>query len=361
MKMKHRSTFNKLYFTIGILLGLLVFIHGFRSHPEGVEHFYSRMFYPVFSYLSIILFSWLPFSAGDVVYIILLSLLFFYIVKAVKALLKGNRSSCWQYVLKLIVLILSAYIYFVVNWGLNYYRVPLARQLDLKTEKISRTAHLHILEKYIARANSIRDSLPLEKYHKEGVKLDLTTYVRQDTLFAGILSKSQVYIKSPLSSNLVSYFTVTGYFNPFTQEAQVNELIPLPSYPFVVVHELGHQMGIGFEDECNFIAFRLLKDHPNRWYRYAAYYETIQYLFRPLFGDEDLFNHYKSLLSDRVKNDLKQDREFWEGYRGVIDRISGRFYNQYLKYNNQPEGIERYNMMSRLVIAWELQNSKKGD
>src|SRR5690606_28798732 len=161
------------------------------------------------------------------------------------------------------------------------------------------------------------------------------------------------------SSHLVSFFTVTGYFNPFTQEVQVNQLMPKTSYPFTVAHELAHQMGIGFEDECNFVAFLVLHNDSNSWYRYAAYYETVQYLLRPLFyQDRLLYNNYANLLSEKVKSDLYKDQEFWKSYYGWINQLSSFFYSGYLRHNNQPEGVARYTLMGRLVVAWENNKNK---
>jgi hypothetical protein len=151
--------------------------------------------------------------------------------------------------------------------------------------------------------------------------------MRQDTLFQYILSDSQIHGKTPISSTVASYFTVSGYFNPFTLEVQVNQRIPMMSYPFVTVHELAHQMGVGFEDECNFIAFRKLINHKDDWYRYSAYYEAIQYLMYPLYSNKDLFEHYRDMLSPAIRQDLVEERTFWENYRGWINRLSGLFYD----------------------------------
>jgi hypothetical protein len=45
----------------------------------------------------------------------------------------------------------------------------------------------------------------------------------------------------------------SGYLN-FTNEAQVNYIGPMYSFPMTTNHEMAHQMGFG-ETECNFIGF----------------------------------------------------------------------------------------------------------
>ena len=133
--------------------------------------------------------------------------------------------------------------------------------------------------------------------------------------------------------------------------------MPLISYPFTVAHELSHQMGIGFEDECNFIAFVKLKDNPDPWFQYSAYYQSVTYLLRTLYlVDSTQFGAYQDKLSPKVILDIKEEQSYWRQYTGWLTDVSGIFYNQYLKYNNQAEGMARYGMVSRLIIAWEQKN-----
>lgn len=338
---------------IAILLLVELVLFTLKNQPEWVEQYYSRGFYPTFSYLSIVLFSWVPFSIGDIFYAFAVGTLLFLSYQIVLQLWQGNGSQALRHGLQLFTLILFLHSYFYINWGLNYYRVPVHEQMGLVTDSIQIEEHLHILDKYISITNALREKVDLDLLSKNGVRKDLQEWMRSDTLFDAILSKSQIHGKAPISNTVASYFTVSGYFNPFTQEVHVNQHIPLASYPFVTVHELLHQMGIGFEDECNFMAFRKLMNHKDDWYRYSAYYEAVQYLMYPLYGDKDLLEKYRTKLSPQVLQDMADERAFWQQYRGWINRISGLFYNQYLKANNQPEGMERYSMMARLVVAWE--------
>lgn len=355
------GSYKRYYWTIGILLALQFFLFLFNQDPQRVESYYSRIFYPIFSYLPVILFAWVPFSIGDIFYgcCILTGLIFLSL--CVKSLFKKNYTIAYRRILQFLVFILFLYTYFYIGWGTNYYRIPLAQHMHLNVEQVSRADHLHVLENYILQANDLREELDLSAKSKEIANKELRDLMHNDQVFTSILSKTQVHSKTPLSSELVSYFTVTGYFNPFTQEVHVNQNIPIQSYPFTTIHELAHQMGIGFEDECNFIAFRKLVDHENAWYRYSAYYEAVQYLLRPLYKDKELYKSYVNKLSPLVKADLLEEREFWKHYSGWIDRVATVFYSGYLKHNNQPEGLERYSMMAKLVVAWELKNQQRRD
>ena len=325
---------------------------------EWVERYYANGFYPVYAYFPKLLFGWLPFSVGDLVYVCVALLLLYLLILLVRQLVVRRWADVFHTGLKATAVILILYNLFYVSWGLNYFRQPLAVQYGLDTESVEQADFYRLLEQFIARANTLRPTLDLADVSRSDVRRDLEELMRSDTTFDGMLSKSHIRGKAPVSSVLSSYFMVTGYFNPFTHEVQVNQLVPLAAYPFTTVHELAHQMGIGFEDECNFIAYQLLINHPNPWYAYSAYYEAIQYFLRPVrVWDSERFDAYYESLHPLIKEDLIKEREFWMQYSGWIDRVSGAFYDVFLQHNNQPEGSIRYSMMSRLVIAWDKKYS----
>lgn len=354
----NRSNLRKYYYVIGICLILILLIEGLKSNPQWVEQYYAQKFYPALSYLYIILFSWIPFSVGDVFYAIVALSLSYHIIQFIRCIVSWNKLKVKKHLIIVLSFLSVLYVIFYVNWGLHYFRIPIAQKLELKEYKITKEEHLKVLDKYIQIANEIREKIDVDSKTKPGVKGDLTEIVLQDTLLDDYLCKTQVRVKSPLSNELSSYFTVSGYFNPFTLEVQVNEFIPNASYPFVHVHEMAHQMGVGFEDECNFIAFLTLMDNEDLWYKYSAYYSAVEYLLQPLYGDKVLFDVYKAKLSPKVLTDFHKERAFWMSYRSWVDKMSSVFYEHFLKHNNQPEGLERYSMMTTLLVAWEKQQEK---
>ncbi|MFD2968497.1 DUF3810 domain-containing protein [Sphingobacterium bambusae] len=357
---KWSLSIKRQYISIAVLLPIIFLLELFKQYPNAVERYYSQGFYSLFSYLPKWLIGWIPFSVGDLFYIVALLSFLGLIVGAIIRLFRKQWQLAWLYVLRVFTLCLLLYGYFYVSWGMNYYRVPLQEQLQLQVDSLNQDDYLDVLNRYIDTLNKLRARIDTTALDRAKVQHELAAMMREKTEFLPMLSRTQVCAKNPLSSELVSYFTVTGYLNPFTQEVQVNAIAPTTSYPFTVVHELAHQMGIGFEDECNFIAFLALHDHPNLRYQYAAYYETVEYMLRPLyFQDEERYRAYVLKLSDAVKGDYRDDRLFWQRYRGPVDRLMGFFYGNYLKHNNQPEGAARYSLMSRLVVAWDRKQETK--
>lgn len=339
-----------------VFLGISILLSWFSRDEQGVERYYANGFYPLFSFIAKGLFSWIPFSVGDLVYVGLFVAIIYFFVSSLIALSNKFLKRTILRLLQLMLLLLATYVYFHISWGQNYYRVPLQKQFSLDVQSVTQDEYISVVERYIDSLNRIRASIDIRLQDRSLAETDIEQLMLASSEKFPMLSRTQVKVKHPISSHLISFFTVTGYFNPFTQEVHVNQMMPKTSYPFTVAHELAHQMGIGLEDECNFVAFLALRDHSNPWYRYAAYYETVQYLVRPLYyQDKSKYSSYLNLMSDEVRSDYNADKEFWKGYRSWINTVSAHLYGSYLRHNNQPEGIARYTLMGRLVVAWEYQ------
>lgn len=346
------AVFISVLLLIGIFLTSLI-----EKNNHWIEEFYARGFYRLYGYVPRFIFGYIPFSLGDLFYVTVVIFLFYLVVKLIGNLWKGRWRISFRSLLFIINLLLGLYLFFYLSWGLNYYRKPISTNVQLQVDSLKLADYLVVLNGFLDSTNSLRETVdPLQwEAHKDSIQEDLSKWVGQDTTFSYFLSRGHIGAKSPLNSRIVSLFGVSGYFNPFTHEAQVNTAMPATFIPFTTVHELAHQQGIGFEDEANFIAFVRLEQHPQAFYRYSAYLQTTLYMLRELQGMyPDLGKDYKERLSAKVLKDVEKERYFWSQYTGWVDDVMGLFYNQYLKYNNQQEGIARYNRMTRLVLAYEL-------
>ena len=117
---------------IGIIMLLLLWTAQYA--PAWVEVFYSRGFYPGYSYLPKTLFGWVPFSVGDLFYISPLLTIVMDPCGIVIALIQRQWQKTLQHLWNGFNLILGLYLFFHVAWALNYYRVPLKDQLGLSTD-----------------------------------------------------------------------------------------------------------------------------------------------------------------------------------------------------------------------------------
>ena len=68
------------------------------------------------------------------------------------------------------------------------------------------------------------------------------------------LAAPAVRAKPVLLSRLLSYIRYTGFFFPYTAEANLNADSPACLLPSTIAHELAHLRGVAREDEANFCA-----------------------------------------------------------------------------------------------------------
>ncbi len=89
-------------------------------------------------------------------------------------------------------------------------------------------------------------------------------------------------IKKSMFRRYLNYLGVTGYLNPFTNEAQVNTTVPAFQTPFVTCHEIAHQIGFAPEQDANFIGYLAASRYSDVRFRYAANFEMLLYTIRRL-------------------------------------------------------------------------------
>ena len=170
------------------------------------------------------------------------------------------------------------------------------------------------------------------------------------------LTYKQPSIKASLFGSAGKYFGYTGYYNPFTGEAQIKTSVPVFTKPFIICHEIGHQLGYAKENEANFISFLAAKVSANVEFRYSAYYDVYSYAMSDLlFSNTSCFIELKNSEPAQVKKDNRTYRQYLLNTKNIIEPVMSTIYDRYLKLNNQPHGKETYNE----VVDWLLAYMKK--
>lgn len=346
-----------------ILLVLCLLVRLFSLFPAAVERYYTYGFYPYYSDFLRYILGWIPFSTGDLLYTATVIFLIAKLVKAIRLAFKKRLKAHldWPFFRKWICRILAVYLIFNLSWGLNYDRKGIAPQLGLsvgnytKDELFTLTAVLQQrLNQYAARQDTVK-RLELENndfLFTQGAY----NYARGQSpypfLFGGNPS-----IKPSMFSEVGHYFGFSGYLNPFTGEAQVNTTEPVFVRPFVVDHEIAHQLGYGKENEANFVSYLACKGSGNMDFRYSAYYELYFDAFYECLrtGDTTAIKQLRTTLHPRARQDKRDEIAFRLKRKNGLQPFVSDFYGGYLKMNRQPHGLDTYNE----VIAWLISYMKK--
>ncbi|MDP9230881.1 MAG: DUF3810 domain-containing protein [Bacteroidota bacterium] len=344
-----------------IMSALLIKLASF--FPNWIENNYTYGIYPAISKLQRILFGWIPFSIGDLLYGLVVMIALMKARNFIRSLRRKriNRKYVIIIIKKLVFIILFVYFLFYSLWGLNYNRRGIAFQLGLKIEMYTREdldTITTILQERLNFFASQIDSLERETlFSKKNLFEKSIMAYRQVANQYSFLQYSASSLKPSLYSSLGQYFGFTGYYNPFSGEAQVNTTVPVFLQPFIVTHEMAHQLGYGKENEANFVGFLACRFFEDVDFRYSVYYDLYRYAFYEVvkFGDTTLNKKFIENLHPQVKKDNLELWRYFMRTKNFVEPVISRFYDQYLRFNNQPKGKETYNE----VVAWLIAYRKK--
>lgn len=338
-------------------LFLLLQIIGLRVlalFPEFVERFYTKGFYRVVSGAERALLGWIPFSVGDVCYAVL-------IVLAIRWTWKNRNTFRAQWkdnLLKILSAVSVFYFFFNLFWGLNYLRVKLPEKLDIAT-KYNNAELLDFTKKLIAKTNAIQ--LELTKSDTARVVFPYSqqqVFERNLEGYAALAESEQDFqydkpsVKASLFSWPLTYMGFGGYLNPFTNEAQVNDRLPMYGFPMTAAHEMAHQIGYASESEANFVGFLASVANDDLYFKYAGYTTALKYcLGNWEVRDEKTLKTLLKTINPGVRKNFKDSKLFWESYETFIEEGFKIFYDNFLKLNQQ-EGLESYSRFVDLLVNY---------
>ncbi|MFT3679765.1 MAG: DUF3810 domain-containing protein [Ferruginibacter sp.] len=346
-------------FSLLILIVLALGVHLFSRAGRGViQRYYTDGLYPYIARFLRFCFGWIPFSVGDILYGLLFLWLLSQLFRGIRALIKKKvtKEGLLKNGRKLLVIGLSVYIIFNLAWGINYNSLGIADRLQLDSLKYN-TADLRQI-----------DSLLLEKVNESrqvisvtGKKITSSSEVLNKAMDAYSTAEKQypfltyktVSLKKSMWGWLGNYLGFTGYYNPFTGEAQVNTTIPLFLQPYTTCHEIAHQLGYGKEDEANFAGYLAAAGSNDITFRYSAYLDLFIYTNRNLYTQDSMAAKSSAMqLSKDVKSDLEEWRAFNKQHQNPAEPVVRWLYGKYLQGNQQPEGVFSYDKVTALLIAY---------
>ena len=326
-----------------------------KNFPNFIESFYSTGIFPVISKVSRYIFGWVPFSIGDIFYLLLIVLAIRWIYENIKP----AKTDTKHFFIDIFSTLSMAYLVFNLLWGFNYYRVPLHQTLALETEYnteelIATTKRLIKKSNEMHRQLGYNDTIKIESPydHKQIFEKTLNGYQNLAQKHPNLKYDPLSLKKSTWSLGL-TYMGYSGYYNPLTGEAQVNSLIKLHKFPVVSCHEQAHQIGYAAENEANFIAALATINNEDEFIQYTGYIFALRYCVNEIARrDIDTYRELLTTINPGILKSYKEMRDFWRSYENPFEVISKLFWDQFLKANNQSKGIKSYSYMVALIINY---------
>jgi hypothetical protein len=360
---------------LGLLFVLALAIGIFSLFPEQVEKYYSVGVYPGIATTLRIITRWIPFSLGDILYSLITIWLIIRIVKGIRRIVRKEYSKAIfvEFLYRFTKGVLWIYIVFKLIWGLNYNRLGIEHQLGIAKPTYTKEEVTQLTHQLIDKMNECRRQIkdtslpqpPLDSIYRQAFLAYQNASYEHEFMLYGNRS-----VKASLFSSVADYMNFTGYYNPFTGEAQIRTDIPRMLVPYVICHEMAHQLGYASESEANFVGYLAAAASSDAYTRYSVYNDLFSYaqgeqIFMYVFMsgkdssskafEEEVIKYNKEHLDTLVKKDRREVREFFRKRKNRVAPAISSVYDQYLKMNKQIRGIDSYNE----VIGWLLAYQKK--
>jgi hypothetical protein len=296
----------------------------------------------------------LPVSIGDLLYAAVVLRLLFSIWKMLKA---GRHTFSKPHIGALAYnvscTLLWVYLVFNVLWGLNYSRQGIAGQVGIQVQPYNLQDVMQLTQALQQRLNALAEQADTTERHEldqngQLFQKAIQVYRNAETQYP-FLQYRYPSIKASLYSGIGHYIGFTGYYNPFSGEAQIKTSIPVFLKPFVAVHEIAHQVGYAKENEANFVAYLATRQAGEVHFLYSTYYNLYQYAYRDLWHlDSTAGKAFRERLHPQVVRDNEALKAYFINTRNRLEPLMTRFYDQYLKWNR----VQSYNEVVALLIAY---------
>jgi hypothetical protein len=314
-----------------------------RIPSSWVERFYSRRIYASFQPVLTDLSNHVPFALFDVLLVLSAVVVLAWAIHAIVRARRGRfLARIAGSVLTLLAAAAAVYLAFLGVWGLNYEREPLSQKLVFDRQAATAERISSLARDAVTELNALHD-----RAHGEGFPGWEGLIPAMDSAFRSVQDRLASDVRPvagvPKWSLLSYYFEragVSGMTDPFFLEVLVDrDLLPFER-PFVVAHEWAHLSGYADESEANFVGWLTCVNGstPAAYSGWLYLYsESVAALPRSERGQ------LVRMLAPGPRADLIAIAERARRIQPVVQSVSWRVYDRYLKANRIGEGVASYN------------------
>ena len=308
----------------------------------------------------------LPFSLAEFLYALAIGGTLVYIISELIRLIRRPERlrRLYRMLLRLLALGLSVYAGFCLLWGVYYYGDDFLAKSGLKSEAIS-GEDLELVTLYFAdRLNAYgalvpRDDAGLCATDRGAVLARSSTLYREIERRYPCLAGPEIPAKGMFFSRIMSIIDFTGFFCPFTAEANVNTDFPQALFAATVAHELSHQRGVAKEQEANFVAVLASLENGDPESCYSACMLAYIHLGNALAGvDRAAYRLIYRGLSAGVRADLEENNRYWEQFETPVQTATNAVYEGFLQSYDQTLGMRSYGACVDLLVNYYRETAR---
>jgi hypothetical protein len=338
--------------------------------PFFTEKIYGEHLFPFLTIGLRGLLGLLPVSLGDLLYAMLVCLILYvgsrWIIRKIQ---NRQHPFQWKQLLKWSGWLLFTY---TLMWGLQYARSGLTEKWELPAFRYGKPELIELNQQLISSMNQLKSEISKKKATPESISWQTNTkqYYKSFTSSntkTGLPDYSTPSVKSSLFNvwmskwGISSLFNVwmskwgiSGYYNPFTAEAQINTTYPACMIPFSACHEVAHQLGIAREQEANLLALVVAESSTDNPLRYSAAFHLFLYANAQLVRvDSNAAYQLNKQINQEVKADFAEYSLFVQNNKSIVEPIVMWIYNQFLIQQGQVRGMNSYQDVVGLWLAYK--------
>lgn len=326
---------------------------------DGMAGWYAVHIYPLIVGTVGRIFGLFPFSVAEVLLYLTVIFVAAFLLRLLSRLIRGRggRKEAAHYFSGLWLVAGVLFFLYTLNCGINYQRDSFAEGAGIKTGEYSVEELREVCELLTRDVNTY--AVQVERDEAGVMRLDGTE--KQEAVEAmhrlgETYAELEGYYPQPKAltgSWFLSVQSLTGIYVPFTVEANYNGDMTDYNIPFTICHELSHLRGFMQEQEANFIAYLACMETDSDAFCYSGsmlgWIKCMNVLYKE---DYEGWKEVREMLVEEAEADLQANSAFWAAYDGAVAEVSEQVNDSYLKANGQADGVESYDRMVDLLVAY---------
>ena len=359
--MKFWKNHKKLHIWLGADLAVLGLYLALRHDRGLMNGFADRITTPLKGALGR-LCALTSLSVMELLYVLAGAAALVYVVGSVIAVVKarGRRGQrAYGALLLAADVCLTVYALFCLMWGVNYWTDSFQDRSGITAQPVA-AEDLEAVTAYFAQqladtADSVpRDENGVYAVPKEQILAESTAVYGGVTELFPFLDFRDTGVKAVRCSRFMSIMGFTGVYFACIGESNVNVDSPACLLPSTVAHELAHQRGIAWEQECNFLGVLASVTSGMPDYVYSGWLLGFIHLGNALYEtDPEAYWAIRNTLPETVSADLRDNNAYWDQFRdNVVEKVSDTVYDAALKSYGDANGMKSYSMVVELLVAY---------
>ena len=359
--MKFWKNHKKLHIWLGADLAVLGLYLALRHDRGLMNGFADRITTPLKGALGR-LCALTSLSVMELLYVLAGAAALAYVVGSVIAVVKarGRRGRrAYGALLLAADVCLTVYALFCLMWGVNYWTDSFQDHSGITAQPVA-AEDLEAVTAYFAQqladtADSVpRDENGVYAVPKEQILAESRLVYGGVTEQFPFLDFRDTGVKAVRCSRFMSIMGFTGVYFACIGESNVNVDSPACLLPSTVAHELAHQRGIAWEQECNFLGMLASVTSGMPDYVYSGWLLGFIHLGNALYEtDPEAYWAIRNALPETVSADLRDNNAYWDQFRdNVVEKVSDTVYDAALKSYGDANGMKSYSMVVELLVAY---------